>query len=140
MSNVIDALKRLDRAGAESSRTSKKLIDAAITLANAVGEKCPTYVELPRNYQVVKLGTQDAGYNWYLAKMNTQNHEEGNAVFGNPSNYNGYWDYFGKANRADALQLAKDIAEGWLDEIGSFLEKRIAENSDATTVIETAKL
>jgi len=35
--------------------------------------------------------------------------------------------------------MAKDIAEGWLDELADFLESYAAENSAATEKIESAK-
>lgn len=140
MSNVIDALKRLERAGDENSRSTEKLIAAAITLADAIESKCPAYVELPRGYEVVRLGTQDSGYSRYLAKMCTPHHEVGNAVFGVASNETDGYDYFAPASRIDALTLAKDIAEGWLVELAEFLEARAKENEAAARKIESAKI
>lgn len=140
MSNIIDALKRLERAGDENSRSTKKLVEAAVTLADAIEPKCPAYVELPRGYEVVRLGTQDGGYSRYLAKMGAHHHEVGNAVFGRAENDTDGYDYFAPASRIDALTLAKDIAEGWLVELAEFLEARAAENGAATEKIESAKI
>lgn len=140
MSKVIDALKRLERAGDESSRSTKKLVDAAITLAKAIEPMCPAYVKLPRGYEVVRLCTQDSANIRYLAKLNTPHHEFGNAVFGAASNETDGYDYFAPASRIDALTLAKDVADGWLAEVADFLLARAKENIGACEKIESAKI
>lgn len=118
--SVINALKRLDRAGSEHSKTTQKLIEAADRLAEhieaALGDVVgPEAAELPRYYFIgrdaLRLG--DA----YAEK---------------------YWLRHGYMTRQFALHFAHDIATGWLDELAEWVEKQDEGNAEAVATLHRA--
>ena len=129
MASVIDALKRLERAGSEESGATGKLKDAARELGEYVvgllDEEVRDEVSahdgitaLPRDYRVQE-GYGDIGVaDFHLVR----------------------WDYATQryipvhASRFAALAFAEDVATGWLDELGEWLaaRKAYAEEGAAT--------
>ena len=142
--SIINSVKRLERAGAESSRMTKKLKAACEEVAQMIIDKCPAYIELPRKYKVVKCQYLDAhmnidsddGWDWCLKTSNSSGHtlDDRWYVFGvkeightpNPS-----YEGLTPANRETCLKFSKDIAEGLLDEVAELLEKRAEESRRA---------
>lgn len=132
-----NSLQRLADAGEKNSVSTEKLVNAANDLAVKIAGYLPAYVRLPRGYQLVIAGTDRDGYDRHLAKYNTH-HEVGNSIFGKPINLCDGWSYFAPADRQDAIQLAKDIESGWLEEVASFLESRAGQANDATDILRHA--
>lgn len=128
MSNLIDSLKRLERAGAENSRTTEKLreaaVEVAIKIAVTVAPHDRTRVELPRGYEICA---------W---------EDEAGAAFGylRPAESSDYFEAGATPSLASAQIFAADIASGLLDEIAAFLEERAAQNEQATATLEAAKV
>jgi hypothetical protein len=139
--NVITALKRLERAGSEDSRTTEKLRQAARLLSehvvsqltdNVIGEcrlrREPDHDEpapdreLPRGYALMKRYKAD-GSN-YLVLANWR--EPAGWV---PVDH----------DRQSALAFARDVANGWLDELAGWLEARAAEAASAAQTLEQAR-
>ncbi len=136
--NIIDAVKRLERAGDENSKATKKLHDAAATVAEIIERVAPLGVSLPRDYRVTRVRS-NIGSDVFLLG--------GKAQYGDAE----FWvDGIGRylhndfncdipaQTRSGSLKFAKDVAEGLLDEIAEFLEKRKQDSEQAATVLEQA--
>ena len=128
--NIINALKRLERAGSEHSRTTEKLVQAADQLADHIIETSLMSLErnaytgdviadLPRAYYAV--GPRRIVLGRYV--LEPQDSSVGS----------------GTATRMSALAFAQDIATGWLEELSSWLEQRAAEDEAAAETIEQAE-
>ena len=113
--NVIDALKRLERAGSENSRATAKLMEAAGAVSAVVVAMVPSGIDLPQRY-MVRAGALASWAPW----------EDGGMVRVD-------------RDRDRALAFARDIAEGWLGELAEWLEARVAEAAAATAILEAAK-
>lgn len=119
--NVINALKRLERAGSEHSRTTEKLVQAADQLADYVIGQLPREdCDLPGGWRF-DYCSQSLVCAYYQA--DTDDTSVGN----------------GYANRWGALWFAQAIARGWLEELSSWLEARAAEDEAAAETIEQAE-
>jgi hypothetical protein len=127
--NVINSLKRLERAGSEQSRTTEKLLDAAHILSQHVVEHLPHDVQLGANVygdeMVERLLPRDIAIDRQRQLA--------------------YWDHMidryvaVDSSREMALHFAHDIADGWLNELAAWLEERAAEDAAATQTIEQAR-
>ena len=116
--SVINALKRLERAGSEHSKTTQKLIEAAGGLAEHIGTTLAGTQGgsdiLPRGYiiQAGSLARREAWGVYYLG------HDQ--------------------ATRESALHFAHDIATGWLDELAEWVEAQGKENTEAAAKLDRA--
>lgn len=127
MSDVITALKRLERAGAEEGKTAGKLKSATAELASYLVDLLPAVddgddleagIRLPRGYCLDPGGDLGTGA-WSEGGMVLSRHPE-------------------DITRADALHFAHDIATGWLEELAGWLEDENAENEDAAETLHRA--
>ena len=129
MSNdVINAVKRLDRAGAENSRITEKLRDAVMTVAANIEARMPMNLHtltLPRGYRLTRdVGAVDLEspeivdneYTPYRVRLNRA---------------------YDEISRNVALQFSEDIASGLLDEIAERIEKLTAAEQAALESIES---
>lgn len=128
MNHITNAVKRLERAGSENSRTTEKLHAAVCTVADFICNQVPTNVTLPRGYLVQETIT-DTGSSRFLYRLTGQKNEWGDDLIG--------IDTPGMT-RAGSLQFAKDVAEGLLDEITEWLDIRSAESNDAAELLSHA--
>lgn len=153
--SIINALKRLERAGSENSRATEKLHEAARIVASQIITVAPLYILLPRGYWVRKMNS-NIGSEYFLVKSTSVKnppYELGDDMRG-PHEWDliDYWidgtdsylhgDFQCRVpgqNREGSLRFAKDIADGLLDEIADFLEKRKAESEKNTQTLESAK-
>lgn len=125
-STIVNALKRLERAGSEHSRATEKLCEAARVLGGSVAAR------LPQSAFVADYPTLPRGYAWDYAF-------EGGLVLCQ-------WDHGRQAyyavdfDRAKSQAFAADIAAGWLSELAAWLEVRATEDAAATAVLEAAKV
>lgn len=111
MSDIITALKRLERAGSEDSRETQKLLKAAGLLSGYIAELLPPEAEcdgrfcpLPRNYSRCRL--PDGSYTLTYS-LSFVNHDH---LCPNQS-------------RDAATKFARDIATGWISELVSWFSK-----------------
>jgi hypothetical protein len=111
--SVVDALKRLERAGDEHSRATEKLRQAAYALSEHLRPLVPQREELPRGYQY--------HYDVLCSQVDCE-----------------VWREVCE-DRETALAFARNIATGWLDDLATWLEKRAAEDETATRRLENAK-
>lgn len=121
--NIISALHRLERAGSEHSDSTAKLIRAAGALAAHIAPLVPEarFVEendlpepqLPGGYY--RLGDEICFYDEQRSGSVPVNDD-----------------------RISALQFARAIANGWLDELAAWLAKRSEKNAGAATTLERA--
>lgn len=126
MANVIDSLKRLERAGSESSRATEKLNTAAATLATHLAELLPERELLPRGYVVrlagdIRILASNASSSW-----DNEDYEDERWLNGN------------ERRRDWSLAFAADIADGLLDDLAGWLEVREAESATATECLRAA--
>jgi hypothetical protein len=138
--NVINALKRLERAGAEDSRTTEKLRESARSLASEIEGMVPHGVKLPRGYRVISRTCHGgASYDFLVKDYHTETEE----YIDSGSNFdyylNGDFDVtIPGQTRKGVLQFAADIATGWLDEVAAFLEERAKKATEATATLTEA--
>lgn len=139
--NLINSLKRLERAGAENSRATKKLHEAAAEVADRIERLVPSGVRLPRGY-IVDGVKSNVGYARFLKREDDEWDEWGEPTYtwidGTGSYLHGdFHCWIPAQTRAGSLQFAKDVAEGLLDEIAAFLEEWAAKNDEATAILES---
>lgn len=128
MSDLINALKRLERAGDEHSRATTKLHAAVRKIAEFIEDQCPAHVPLPRGYMV-----NEGERYMYLTR------DLGPAKYPySGESWERDWQFIDRRQtRESSLQFAKDIAEGLLEEIAAFLEERTQEAEQAAVLLES---
>lgn len=143
--NIIDALKRLERAGDENSRVTEKLKAATVILAEKIQENIETWDKLPKGYQLLPGSGE---YNRYLIKNLSE--KDGKVTYFNETQCEDpyFIDYHkdtflwisrsGKLTRKGALEFAKDISEGLLDEISAHIKEAAKKAEKAAEVLEAA--
>ena len=139
MAEIIDSLKRLERAGSEHSRATEKLHEAVRVVARLVEEIVPDGMELPRGYQVravsSNVGTETFLTRWGYAGEDYD--EPGDAYVDGTGGYL-HGDFscpIPAQSRGVSLAFAHDVATGWLTELAEWLEKRAAEDAEATATL-----
>ena len=147
MSDLLHALNRLERAGSEESRCTKKLHEAACTVAEkicaAVYTARAVSVLLPRGYMVTNVKSNVGNTDFLVRKTGKIDDMSGEPelywIDGQGSYLHGDFHAFvPDQTREGSLQFSKDIAEGLLDEIAEFLEKRSTESSQAAELLQNA--
>ena len=142
--DIINAVKRLERAGDENSKATKKLHEAAREVAYKIEAVAPVGVLLPRGYRVERVKSNVGSDEFLTLRGDRDEYQRGE--------YHYYWidgcgrylhgDFHAEVpaqTRTGSLRFAKDVAEGLLDEIAEFLEQRKAESEKAAEVLENAK-
>lgn len=128
MSDLMNSLSRLERAGSNSSRCTEKLHEAASAVAGnickIIANAKAVGVDLPRHYRVIKVKS-NVGSARYLVLENG----DGSYL------YCDFHAWIPEQTRDGSLQFAKDISEGLLTEIAEFLEKRASEEAKATDLL-----
>jgi len=135
----------LERVGSETSVVTKKLKTACNEVAKKIIEIMKSDCKdeeknrypgefpqfgLPRGYRAILIDTEDC-HKWTLIRKSQDEWKD------HP--YNRSLAYVpDDMTRGDALQFAKDIAEGLLDEITAVMESEKNHMSDATKEIEQA--
>jgi hypothetical protein len=144
MSDLINALNRLERAGSESSRCTKKLHEAASTVADKICDSVRAAkavgVTLPRGYRVRNVKSNVGNRAFLVAEPGTRD-EWGNDdqlwIDGTGGYLHGdFHAGIPEQTREGSLRFAKDVSEGLLNEIAAFLEDRAAENAMAAGTLE----
>lgn len=137
--NIINALKRLERAGSEHSKSTQKLCDAAVVVADMVAdlvpisrEAYPSLVMLPRGYSVGLAGCDRRAEQFLYSPLDTDGIRT--AFNSYRADDNGMVRCYG-ISRKSALAFARDVADGWLDELGDWLQEQASQAARATKVI-----
>jgi len=131
MATIIDSVKRLERSGAENSRATQKLRDAAEKLAKHCEDLIDDTmcgVSLPRGYVVEG---RDGSRYLMSRRVRADDYDGGDFR-------SAYYEAGVTTPREDLLILAADVAEGWLDELATFFDQRGAESTSAADVITQA--
>jgi hypothetical protein len=131
--SIINAVKRVERAGSENSKVTEKLKVACIELGKFIEKQVPNDVKLPRDYIV---RTFDSTY--YLGKIDHDaKQEDVDWINGEPyAPARLITNKYNPPTRKICLEFAKDISEGLLDEIAEFLEDRIKKEEEAINIVE----
>jgi hypothetical protein len=144
---IIDSLKRLERAGSESSRVTAKLHEAAEQVANLICDQAPVGVELPRGYCVVDQRSNIGSSTFLTRRERAEDDEYGDGdgfvtIFVNGTGGYLHGDFhcpIPRQTRDGSLAFAADIAGGLLDEIAAFIEARNAEAERAVAALDDAR-
>jgi len=134
--NATAAVRRLQRAAAENSRVTRMVFQAARVIQDYVLGMVPGHMQaepadcwdrpssypiLPRGYAAV-VGNEHVMY--MLARLDQAN---------------GSWYWRGvDESREDVLAFARDVANGWLDELAAFLESDSASAANALQTLQEA--
>jgi len=133
--NIKESIERLQKAGEKNSYVTKKLYEAAQSVASFIEDQVPAETMLPRGYLVREISTR-VGTGKFLV-MDYQEYGIDNFVDGFGGYlYNDFDYYIAKPDRNTILKFAQDISTGLLDEIADWLEKRIAEEEEAIKILE----
>ena len=117
MSQVVDALKRLERAGDANSQSTRKLIDAADRLSHRIVEQ----------YEVRDKYVPDLAPRFTRARYSVLNGRLVNSE-----------SRFVAENRETALAFALDISAGLLEGIADAMEKQNQESRQGLSIVENA--
>ena len=130
MTDVIDALKRLERVGSENSKTTEKLIQAAAALAATIaGMYNPGADEL---IQVISDWSYDA------QGLPIQGSHSMNYMISGGILVNGHDYTYVAQNRDAALAFSSDVANGLLDLITENLQTRKEQSQGGLSILENA--
>ncbi len=155
--SIINALKRLERAGSETSKTTEKLITAAVEVAQGIVDRVPREViddlsqggmyevELPTGRSGVRYSLADCWYSQRSVVLVQKCHFTDKWV-NRAVNYSdvrtqsltGPTVQLG-CDREVALHFAQDIANGLLTDIADWLELATKKNEEAAGVLEEHK-
>ena len=130
---LIDDLHRLDRAGSEHSRTSRKLADACRSLADhisdqVIGFPCslPFRSDTGTVFQQYSVVEDASGYTWLAVTC-----EPPDGMIDEITTVVRDWD------REQRLAFAKDVASGLLPAISKWLEERAEEADRFADIVNT---
>lgn len=138
--NIAESIERLQKAGEKNSHVTKKLYEAAQSVASFIEDQVPAETMLPRGYLVREISTRVGTGKFLVMDYHEYDQEYGiddNFVDGLGGYlYNDFDCYIAKPDRNTILKFAQDISTGFLDEIADWLEKRIAEEEEAIKILE----
>lgn len=137
---IIEAVERLNRAGAEHARVTASLFKAAKKVARMITEAVQAGTELTRGYYVKKIYVEKNDSTGYFLCKDVDT-EYGDVIteyvdgIGNYL-YGDIYHWIPPQDREIVMQFAKDVADGFLDEVSKLLEDRIAETNKAVETLE----
>ena len=138
--SIINAVKRLERAGSENSRATKKLFDAARKVAELIEDQVPAGVKLPRGYYVKRISSNIGSAEFLCCEVVGEYGPENRYVDGIDGYLHGdFHCWLPGQDRDTVLKFAEDVATGLLGEIAEWLEARAAKAAEAAGVLENAK-
>jgi hypothetical protein len=146
--SIINALKRLERAGSESSKATDKIKEAAIAVADWIvsqqwvsdifDQGFLESVELPRGYFLSGMAAAAAEPACLIVTFGELHHVPPVAIADDDTADHALMAGT-RLTRKAALKLSEDIATGWLEELTDWMEARQRKDKQATEVIEHAK-
>ncbi|MEN9614337.1 MAG: hypothetical protein RLZZ347_644 [Candidatus Parcubacteria bacterium] len=132
MNNITDSVARLHRAGSEHSKSAEKLREAADNLIMWIKQNIPQNMALPKSCRIIVTpnGYEFIHYDDDVSRNRSFSHQ-----------YNGSGEIFSllrgeKASRKELLLFSQLIADGFLEELSTLLEKEAGMFSDTTAEIE----
>ncbi|RJO63152.1 MAG: hypothetical protein C4542_00470 [Dehalococcoidia bacterium] len=128
--NIINSLKRLERAGTEHSRATKKLFAAAREVAIFIENIAPIGVQLPQGYVVRKINS-NIGSEKFLVRDETDYIDGIGGYL-----HNDFSCWIPLPTRIAVLNFANDVSAGLLNEIADFLVQRTLEDDTATATLQ----
>lgn len=131
--SIINAVKRLERAGSENSKATQKLFEAALDVAYLIEKTVPVNVQLPRGYKVIRRYS-NSGSELFLINS------DGEYIDGTGRYLHGDFNcWIPEQKREAILDFAADIADGLLDEIAEFIEQQARKANEAAELLENSK-
>lgn len=134
---VIDAIKRLERAGAENSVATQKLKEAAKAVADLIIKEVGERHELPRDYRIISKRSTLGGA-LFLVHRGEYEFEFINGC--GKYLHGDFNSYVPAQTRSACLKFAADIADGLLDEISEQLEREAEAQKAAAEMLEKVKV
>ena len=126
-----EALEKLTAAAQKDARITDSVRRAACRVAAMVEERAPAGVWLPWDYEVVDTAIEGGFRAKFLVK-----HHEGNNEFFVDSDDKDNPSWIPAQTREGVMEFAQDLADGWLDELAEFLERRAQRAQDALSVLD----
>ena len=115
--DIINALKRLERIGSESSRTNQKLREAVEVVADKIIDLFPEGVDLPRRLKIVEEQDEDPQEGSYYLLAYEDPDESGAYAYG------GTIHRVSGGEISTIYRFAQDLADGLMNELAEWLEK-----------------
>lgn len=140
--SIVAAVARLEKAGQENARATKRLHEAATIVAEWIEDHVPARVTLPRGYRVAIVKSNVGSCKFLVGS--TGEHDEwgepvGFYVDGTGSYLHGdFHAWVDSQTRDGSLKFARDVADGLLTEISEWLEKRATESDAAAATLENS--
>lgn len=134
--SVINALKRLERAGSENSRAIKKLHEAAAKAAQAIIDAVPIHMVgewLPRDYRVV-CHRSNVSRAYFLVRETESENYYIDGLGGYLHGDLGTW--IPGQKREGSLLFAKDVSDNLLGMIAQHIEESMAKITTAADILE----
>lgn len=143
--SLANAIARLERAGAENSKATKKLRAAASALATWLEAQpgIPVDTEMPRGYYIHRVRSNVASALFLCRDVPdyTYDTREMCRVYIDGTGAYLHGDFhceIPECSRAALLDFAADVAAGWLEEVAQWIEERAAKDASASSVLEQA--
>lgn len=128
---IIDDLKRLERAGDETSKTTRKLKEAVYVVAEEIAEKSPVGL-IVNGYEIVRKFS-NIGSAKYLEKDGIQYNQDGEGFL-----HGDFTCSLHGPRRAECLNFAQDIANGLIGKFAEAMETRQTEDIEAIYTLENS--
>ena len=133
MINIINSLKRLERIGAEDSKTTKKMLDAAREVSSIIAELCGEDFSLRAT--VVDPDPEHRGPKGVWSGDYQVIHDPEQLLTPWILTCNGH-DV--AADRRVALMFSTDLSRGLLDAIAECIEFRTSDSEEALLILQGA--
>ena len=125
-----EAFEKLVSAAEKDARVTDSLRRAACRVAAMVEERVPAGVWLPWDYEVVDSAIEGGFRAKFLVK-----HHRGENEFYVDSDDKDNPAWIPAQTREGVMEFAQDLADGWLDELAEFLEKRAQKAQAALSIV-----
>jgi len=139
--SIVDSLKRVERAGDANSRATQKLFSAVHAVADLIADDLAPF-EWRQCFNLPGRKQPSAGVRYSVERRDGTRYlcREGEAENDQDTYYmtSEFLIHDRAWNRLTALEFARDIADGLLDAIAEWLEKRAANSEEAAAILEKA--
>lgn len=137
--NIINSLKRLERAGEENSRHTKKLKEATANVASQIFDSVKDSIELDTNY-AIEWDYEKIADGLYFCKIGNNNPFISLCADSPEEADQNCINEYEFVTRVNAFEFAKMVNEGVIDKVAEYLEQKRERAIKATERLEFAKI